>query len=99
VGSFLWRFGLDLHFQKLHDTPNNTFFFMAGIFRNLFNQFTKNLSMKDPLVMSAAVCYGLNTVGFAITAATHTHKLIDITGEHLMHIVPCISNQPATERQ
>jgi len=36
--------------------------------------------LRDPLVVSAAVVGGLNTAGFLVTAATGTHKLIDITG-------------------
>jgi hypothetical protein len=75
-GSLSWRSPPASRSRKLCEHAEEPTVFMAGIFRNLFNQFT----MKDPLVMSAAVCYGLNTVGFAITAATHTHKLIDITG-------------------
>jgi len=38
------------------------------------------LSYKEPLLLSAGAIWGANTLGFAITAATHTHKLTDLTG-------------------
>jgi len=38
------------------------------------------LSCKEPLLLSAGAIWGANTLGFAITAATHTHKLTDLTG-------------------
>jgi len=44
--------------------------------RTIFSQ----LSLKNPLVLSAAVVGGINLGGFAVTAATHTHKLVDLCG-------------------
>ncbi len=38
------------------------------------------LSCKEPLLLSAGAIWGANALGFAITAATHTHKLTDLTG-------------------
>ena len=38
------------------------------------------LSYKEHLLLSAGAIWGANTLGFAITAATHTHKLTDLTG-------------------
>ena len=36
--------------------------------------------VEDPLKLSAVVVFGMNSLGFLVTAATHTHKLTDITG-------------------
>ncbi|KAJ1487417.1 hypothetical protein T484DRAFT_1941279 [Baffinella frigidus] len=42
--------------------------------------FAKLMAVKNPLVTSALVCYGVNAAGFSVTAATHTHMLTDLTG-------------------
>lgn len=52
--------------------------------RNMASSAIKNfisrLSLKDPLVLSAAIVGGINLAGFSVTAATHTHKLVDLCG-------------------
>lgn len=35
---------------------------------------------RHPLLLSAGVIWGANTLGFTATALTHTHKLTDVTG-------------------